>query len=65
VQALALSAEAMERELTNLQLAEAGGLAIGQLRLLHDTTTESLLTELKCTEEAAQLHERLHAGERH
>ena len=64
VQALALSAEAMERELTNLQLAEAGGLAIGQLRLLHDTTTESLLTELKCTEEAAQLHERLHAGER-
>ena len=62
VQALAFSAAAMEREVTNLQLAEAGGLAIGELQLLHDTTTESLLTELKSTEEASQLHERLHAA---
>ena len=37
---LAAASEAMATELERLQLAETGGLAIGQLQLLHETATE-------------------------
>ena len=62
MEGLGLAAEAMADELHRLQVAETGGLAIDQLSLLHDTTTELMMDELRTTEQAADAAERLHAA---
>ena len=52
-QALGLASEAMAEELSRLQFAETGGLAIDQLRLLHETSKEVMQSEMGAAEAAA------------
>ena len=49
---LGAASEAMADELRRLQFAESGGLAIDQLRLLHETSKEVLQTEMLAAEHA-------------
>ena len=63
VQALVLGSqsEALEEELRRLQIAETGGLAIGQLQLLHETTKGVLQEEVRTAEDACHVAQRRHA----
>ena len=53
VQQLGEASAAMAEEMAAVQFAEAGGLAVHQMQLLHDTAKEVMISELHAAESAA------------